>query len=65
MEAVSARRQRLHQSRIGELLKGRLGTGQLAVGHRSGDADADLRHAEQAEQPERPGGLGLELPIAQ
>ena len=65
MEAVSARRQRLHQCRVGELLKGRLDTGQLAVGHRRGDADADLRHAEQAEQPERPSGLGLELPVAQ
>jgi hypothetical protein len=65
MEAVPARRQRLHQCRIGELLKGRLGTGQLAVGHSSSDADVDLWHAEQAEQPERSVGLGLKLPVAQ
>ena len=65
MEAVPARRQRLHQCRIGELLKGHLGTGQLAVGHSSGDVDADLWHAEQAEHPEHSGGLGLKLPVAQ
>jgi hypothetical protein len=45
LEAIPARCQRLHQCRIGELLDSRLGISQLAVGHHSGDADADLRHA--------------------